>query len=207
MYARFAIARPKTKQELQAITAKARHDKEKSAVRIAAIRALANVVALTGLTQSARKEEKIFLGEISLIFLSVSGRYLGLPKAKIAKICKNCFKPENLYKFCYLKGRKNRDRNENIIFKYGQIKIKKVTGTFCNFENTINIWPDRFLNYDMVMMYFFRVVFPSFFQSLLIFHFKVRHLSQIYDWQHAVFPLAIDYYTKITIGTYTNIEG
>ena len=40
-----------------------------------------------------------------------------------------------------------------------------------------------------------------------MFHSKVRRLSRIYNWQHAVFPLAIDYNTEITTGTHTDFEG
>ena len=75
----FAIVRQKAEQELQAITARARRDKEKSAARIAATRAPANAVAPTGPTQSAREEEETSLGEISPIILSLAGRYPGLP--------------------------------------------------------------------------------------------------------------------------------
>ena len=87
------------------------------------------------------------------------------------------------------------------------MKIKKVTGILRDFGNTIEIWLDGFLNYAMIMVDFFGVVFPSFFRSLLMFHFKIRHLSRIYDWQHAVLPLAIDYHTEFTTGTHTDVEG
>lgn len=94
----FVIARQKAGQDLQAVTARARRDEE-NATRIAAIRALATAVAPTGPTRSAEEEEKTSLGEISQIILSVAGRYPGLPKAAIATIHENCFKPENIYKF------------------------------------------------------------------------------------------------------------
>lgn len=137
----------------------------------------------------------------------MAGRYLGLLKAEIAKIHKNRFKPENLYKFRHLKGRKDKDREKNITFEYGQMKIKNVTGTLCDFRNMIDIWSDRFLNYAIVMIDFFEVAFPFLFRSLLMFHSKVQHLSQIYDWQHIVLPLAIDYHIEITISTNTDVES
>ena len=207
MDALFAIARQKAEQELQAVTARARRDEEESVARIAAIRAPANAVVPTGSTRSTGEEEETSLGEISPIILSVAGRYPGLPKAEIARIHENRFKPENLYKFRHLKGREDKDRDENITFEHGQMKIKKVMGTLRDFGNTIEIWSDGFLNYAMVMVDFFGVAFPSLFRSLLMFHSKVRHLSRIYDWQHAVLPLAIDYHTEITTGTHTDVEG
>lgn len=91
----FVIERQKAEQDLQAVTARARPDEE-SATRIAAIRAPATAVAPTGPTRSAGEEEETSLGEISQIILS---RYPGLPKAVIATIHENCFKPENIYKF------------------------------------------------------------------------------------------------------------
>ncbi|MCJ1349918.1 hypothetical protein MMC31_008161 [Peltigera leucophlebia] len=191
MDALFAIARQKAEQELQAVTAGARRDEEENAARIAAI----------------REEEETSLGEISPIILSVAGRYPGLPKAEIARSHENRFKPENLYKFRHLKGLEDKDRDENITFEHGQMKIKKVTGTLRDFGNSIEIWSDGFLIYAMVMVDFFGVAFPSLFRSLLMFHSKVRQLSGIYDWQHAVLPFAIDYHTEITMGTHTDVEG
>ena len=178
----FAIARQKAEQELQVVTAMVRCDKEESAAIIAAICAPANAVAPTGPTRPAGEEEKTFLSEISSIILSVVGRYPGLPKAKIARIHENRFKPENLYKFRHLKSCEDKNRNENITFEHGQMKIMKVTGNFRDFGNTIEIWSDGFLNYAMVMVDFFGVAFPSLFRSLFMFYCKVRHLSIIYDW-------------------------
>lgn len=86
------------------------------------------------------------------------------------------------------------------------MKIKKVTRTLYNFGNTIDIWSDGFLNYAMVMLDFFGVGFPSLFQLFQSYHSKICQLSRIYDWQHAVFPLAIDYHTKIRTKTYTKVE-
>ena len=106
----FAIAYQKAELELQAATTKARHDKEESLARIAAIHA---PTASTGPIRT-REDEEVLIGEISPIFFFIAGRYSGLPKAKIVKIYKNHFKPENLYKFCHLKGREDKNRDKNI---------------------------------------------------------------------------------------------
>lgn len=45
------------------------------------------------------------LDMMSPIFFSIAGRYLDLPKAEIAQIYENYFKPENIYWFYYLKVR------------------------------------------------------------------------------------------------------
>lgn len=184
-----------------------RHDKKKSVIRIAAICAPANAVMLISPTYLAEKEEEISLSKISPIILFVAGRYPRLSKAKITRIYKNCFKSENLYKFCHLKGCKNKNRDKNIIFKYNQIKIKKVMGTFCNFRNIIDIRLDRFLNYAIVIVDFFEVAFLSLFEFFFIFYSKVCHFSQIYEWQHAVFSFAINYHTEITIGIHINVKN
>lgn len=86
------------------------------------------------------------------------------------------------------------------------MKIKKVVGTLCDFSNIINIWLDGFLNYFMVIVDFFGVALPSLFWTLLTYHFKVCYLSQIYDWQHMVLTLAIDYHNKIRPGTTIIVE-
>ena len=203
MDALFAIARQKAKLELQAATAKARHNEKESLARIAAICA---PTAPTGLTRT-REDEEVSIDEISPIILSVAGCYPSLLKAEIARIYENRFNPENLYKFCHLKGHEDKDRDENITFEYSQMIIKKVTSTLRDFGNTIDIWLDGFLNYSMVMVNFFGIAFPSLFRALLTYHSKICHLSRIYDWQHTVLPLAIDYHSKITTGTHTKVEA
>ena len=200
----FAIAREKADLELQAITAKIRRDDKESQARIAALRIPAATTTPAALNQTKREEDSI--GGISSAILSVAGRYPRLPKAEIARIHENRFKPGNLYKFRHLKGREDKDRHQNVTFENG-MKIMKVTGTLRDFGNTLDIWSDGFLNYSTVLVDFFGVAFPSLFRSLLMFHSKIRHLSRIYDWQNAVLPLAINCHTKITTGTHTDIDA
>ena len=59
----------------------------------------------------------------------------------------------------------------------------------------------------MVIVDFFAIVFPSLFWVLLTYDSKICHLSRIYDWQHIVLPLAIDYHSEITSGTNTNVKA
>ena len=80
----FAIARQKAELELQAATAKARHEEEESLARIAAIRAPTSVAAPAAPTRTVGEDEEASIGEISPVILSVAGRYPGLPKAEIA---------------------------------------------------------------------------------------------------------------------------
>ena len=87
------------------------------------------------------------------------------------------------------------------------MNIRKVTSTFRNFGNTIKIWSDAFLNDSMVMADFFGVLFPSLFWVLLTYHSKIHHLSHIYNKQHIILSIAIDYHSKITIVTHINIEA
>lgn len=98
-----------------------------------------NPVAPTGSTREVQEDKEAFLGDISSIIISVAGRYSGLPKIEIAKIHENCLKLENLYKFCHLKDRENKDRDENITIEHSQMKIRKVMSTFLDFGNTIKI--------------------------------------------------------------------
>lgn len=129
------IACQKAKLELQAATAKACHEREESLAKISAIYA---PTALAGPTQT-REDKEVSISKISSIIFFVAGRYPDLPKAKIAQIHKNCFKLENLYKFCHLKGYENKDRDKNSRFEHDQIKIKKVISILRDFGNTINI--------------------------------------------------------------------
>lgn len=203
----FAIARQKVQLKLQAVTAKTCHNEEESLARITVICTPTNVATQAGLPQTERKDEEGLISEICLIILFISGCYPGLPKAKIIQIDVNHQKSENLDKFCHLKGRENKNRDENIVFHHSQMKIKKVTGILRNFGNTIDIWLNGFLNYSMIMVDFLEISFFSLFQALLNYHSKICHLSQIYNWQHTVLFLAINYPSKITTEIFTNVQA
>ena len=108
MDALFVIACQKAELELQVATVNTRHEEEDSLARIAAIRAPTSVVALAAPTWTVGENKEVSIGKISLVILSIAGRYPGLSKAKIAQIYENCFRPENLYKFRHLKGREDK---------------------------------------------------------------------------------------------------
>lgn len=132
---------------------------------------------LAQVISSQIKQDKCSIGEISWIIFLVARSYPSLSKAKMATIYKNYFKSQNLYKFCHLKNREDKNRDKNITFENGRIKIKKVTSTLRNFGNIIKIWLNSFLNYSMVLINFFRVFFLFLFWSLLLFYSKIRHFS------------------------------
>lgn len=139
--------------------------------------------------------------------LLVANRYPGLPKAESARIFRNKFRPENLYKLRYLKEREDKDRDENIALKNGQMKLKRVTGTLRDFGPTWDIWSGSFIDYCMIMIDFFGVSFPALHRVLLLYCTKTRKLSKIYEWQNAVLPLAVEYHTEVTTSNHTNIEA
>ena len=104
----FAIACQKAELELQAATVYAHHEEEESLARIAAIRAPTSVVTAAVPTWTVGEDKEASIDEISLVIFSIAGRYSGLPKAEIAQIYENCFKTENLHKFCHLKGHEDK---------------------------------------------------------------------------------------------------
>ena len=70
---------------------------------------------------------------ISPAALFVASKHPGLPKAEIARIFANKFCLENLYKLCHLKGREDKDLDENITIKNSMMQLKKVTETLRDF--------------------------------------------------------------------------
>lgn len=200
--ARFALEQQKFEADLAAIKRQtARKDKE-SLARIAVIQA----GAVTAAAPHTQVDEEEPIGEISPAALLVASRYPGLPKAKIARIFANKFRPENLYKLRHLKGREDKDREENVTIENGQMKLKRVTGTLRDFGTTWDIWCESFINYSMIMVDFFGTAAPTLFRALLLFWTKIRKLGKIYAWQGAILPLAIDYHTEITTGNHTDVD-
>lgn len=209
--ARFILEQRKVKIELRraeadlaAVNARTARENKESRAKIAAIQAGA-ITAAAPRPPTDEVEEPI--GEIPPAALLVASRYPGLPKAEIARIFTNKFRPENLYKLRHLKGREDKDRDENITIENGQMKLKRVTGSLRDFGPNWEIWSESFLNYAMVMVDFFGPTFPSLCRALLLFHAKVRKLSKIYEWQSAILPLALDFHTEITTTNHTDIEA
>ena len=151
-------------------------------------------------------DEEEPIDEISPTTLLVASRYPGLPKAEIVRIFANKFRPENLYKLRHLKGREDKDREENVTIENGQMKMKRVTGTLRDFGTTWDIWCESFINYSMIMVDFFGTATPTLFRTLFLFWSKIRKLSKIYVWQGAILPLAIDYHTEITTSNHTDVD-
>lgn len=114
MNALSAIVYQKVELKLQVATAKTCQDKKENFAKIIAI---CTSTTPAGLIQT-RENKEVLIGEISPIIFFVAGYYPSLPKAKIAQIYNNRFKLENLYKFRYLKGCKDKNRDENIIFEH-----------------------------------------------------------------------------------------
>lgn len=84
---------------------------------------------------------------------------------------------------------------------------ERLPSTLRDFGTTPDLWSETFLNYTMVMSDFFGVALPSLVRVLLLFHNKIKALSEIYEWQGAVLPLAIDFHTEITRGDHTNVAA
>lgn len=193
----------KAEADLAAIEARTARENKESQARITAMQTSATTTS----TLRIHTDEEEPIGEIPQAALLVASRFPGLPKAEIARIFSNKFRPENLYKLRHLKRRKDKDRDENITIENGQMRFKRVTGTLCDFGSTWDIWSESFVNYVMVMVDFFGLSFPSLCRVLLLFYTKIHKLSKVYDWQGAVLPLALDFHTEITTTNHTNIDA
>lgn len=201
--ARFALEQQKFEADLAAIEVRTNRENEESRARIAVIQA----GAATAIAPPAQLDKKEPIGEISQATLLVASRYPGLPKAEIARIFGNKFRPENLYRLRHLKGREDKDREENVTIENGQMKLKRVTGTLRDFGTSWDIWSESFINYTMIMVDFFGASSPTLFCVLLLFYTRIRKLSKIYDWQGAILSLAIDYHTDITSNDHTDVDA
>lgn len=91
----------KAKADLAVGQARTARENEESHARIAVIQA--RPITAAAVAPHPRVEEEEPIGEITPAALLVASRYPGLPKAKIARIFANKFRPESLYKLRRLK--------------------------------------------------------------------------------------------------------
>ena len=162
--------------------------------------------AVAAAAPAQENEENFFIGEISSAVFLVANKYSGLPKEKIARIFANKFRPHNLYKLRHLQGWDKKDQKKNIFIKDGRMRLKQASGNLRDFGTSSAIWSELFLNYSSILVNFFGVAFLSLFYAFLKFHDQILKLGRIYEWQNAVFPLAIDFHTSITPVNHTNVE-
>ena len=206
MEAELAAVQARTAAEVAAIEARTAREQEESQARIAAMRTEpATAGAAAAPTQE--NEEDSLTGEISPAALLVANKYPGLPKEEIARIFTNKFRLQNLYKLRHLQGREDKDQEENIFIKDGRMKLKRASENLRDFGASPAIWSESFLNYSSILVNFFGAPFPLLFYVLLKFHDQILKLSQIYEWQNAVLPLAIDFHTSITTANHTDVEA
>lgn len=201
--ARFALEQRRIEADLAATEARTARENEESRARVAALQSGA-VVATTPRTPVYEED---WIEESSQETLLVARRYPGLPKAEIALIFSNRFRPRSLHRLRHFDGREEKDHDENTAIKDDCKKTEPVMGTLRDFGSTFGIWSECFINYCMIMMDFFGAAFPTLFRVLLLFHNKIQELSEIYEWQNAVLPLAIDYHASITAGNHTDVKA
>lgn len=154
--ARFALEQRNFEADLRAVEARTERENEECRARIAAIQA----GTVTAAAPRVQADEEKPVGEISAATLLVASRYPGLPKAKTTQIFNNKFQPENLYRLRHLKGREDKDREDNVTIENGLMKLKSATGSLRDFGRTWDIWSEAFINYTMIMVDFFDASFP-----------------------------------------------
>jgi hypothetical protein len=112
-----------------------------------------------------------------------------IPKKHVIAIARNTFDPGNLP---YLENLLVDDLTSDVTisFEDGKLKQSKNVGKASAIK-TPAIWSKNFITYVRVVSIFHGVQHPRILDKLLEFHNIVVELSQTYDWQKAVLPLAL----------------
>lgn len=145
---------------------------------------------------AAGMEEDEYTGEIPNEVKAISNQFAGLPQGEIAKVFANRFRPMSLYKLRHMRGREDMYRDQ-IKVEDGTLRMRKVAGSYKDYRRTSVIWSEAFLNYTMIIVALFGATTPNLYLPLAAFHREIMDLSTIYEWQAAVFPLALDFHTYI----------
>ena len=131
--------------------------------------------------------------EVQSVFTALPG----LPRAQIVRIFEKKFIPENLYKLRHLYNRDDERPGVLTISSSGDFQIQRVKGQLKDFGNSSLIWSQGFINYAQAMTLLFGASHSWVPVKLLAFHSRIVELCQIYSWQTAVLPLAIDFHTDV----------
>ncbi len=101
-------------------------------------------------------------------------------------------------------GREENDKAEDVKRENKKIKREKVAGSFQDFGANSSIWSQGFLNYLTVLVAFYCQQSPNLHEALMKFYNNIIGLAEVYKWQEAVLPLAIDFHTEVTLRTPTH---
>ena len=136
------------------------------------------------------------LGEIPEEVQNLTLRFAGLPQEEIVKIFHNCFKPINLYRLRHMRDKSLHDQ-ERIGIEDGMLR-RKTSGTYKEFGSSFyDVWSESFHNYKTIMISLFTANTAELDLALNAFYGNILQLSQVYDWQKAVLPFAIEVHMHI----------
>lgn len=85
----------------------------------------------------------------------------------------------NLYKLRHLHGFEDFREEDSIVVKSGSLKPLKTTGTYTDFDKTVNeVWSEAFLNYMLVINILCGT--PELSAALLLFYRQLMTFAQSY---------------------------
>lgn len=125
-------------------------------------------------------------------------RFPGLPQGQIVKLFGDKFKPINLYRLYRGRGFRQEEEEDGTHVVNGVLKMKKVGVTYKDYGTSFyDVWSEAFFLYSDILFALFGKTSPDVFSALGKFRTKIHELSQVYERQAAVLPLAMDAHTDI----------
>ncbi len=87
---------------------------------------------------------------------------------------------------------------KQIVIEDGMLRLRKTSGTYKDFGMSFyEVGSESFLNYTSIMVSLFAPSTAELHVALNSFYGNILQLSQVYEWQEAVLPLAIEVHTHI----------
>ncbi len=197
----FELTRRKLEAEMAAAEVEAKLKRELM-VKESEARVAASVAATSTATTAAAPtrrpiadEEDHITGDVLTEVMSITLRFAGLPKEEIMMIFQNKFKPINLYRLRHIRGFRfdSLHDQDRICIEDGMLKLRKTEGTNKDFGKSFyEAWADAFHNYTTILVSLFVREVPDLHSALAEFYTNIYKLSQVYEWQEAVLPMAIE---------------
>ncbi len=197
----FELTRRKLEAGMAAAEVEARF-KQELMVKESEARVAASVPAASAATTAAAlarrpmaDEKDNITSEVPTEVISITLRFAGLPKEEIVRIFQNKFKSINLYRLRHMRGfRFNSLHDQDRIgIGDGMLKLRKTSGTYKDFGKSFyEVWADAFHNYTTILISFFGKEVRDLHSALVEFHTIIYELSTVYEWQEAVFSMAIE---------------
>jgi hypothetical protein len=145
-------------------------------------------------------------GEITPEALSLLSLHPGVSTRWIIAILNNKFDPLNLCKLRPGQAHLDTEKEQSLQVAGGQVTVRKSTAQMKDYGVTPGVWILAFNTYHSIIDVIHGKAYSELTHAILGFVRQVLELSEVYDWQSQVLPMALEHHRLVMAKGVTNAD-